>query len=169
MKKIFTMSRLFSLFLLLICFLKGLFLVNISLGSNFAVTKCTLPDKDEAASSITVKVVNLRPLKGTLRLALYGSRKAYEDRSNAVCSTSLAVRSGNATIGFTGLSEGWYAIMFYHDTNNNGKFDRILGIPKEQFGFSNNALPGLGGPPSFDKTKFFVPKGKNLIMVLKAQ
>ncbi len=145
------------------------FLANVSLGSDFAATKCTFPVKDGATSSITVKVVNLRPLKGTLRLALYGSRKAYENRSNPVCSVARAVKSSNATVRFTGLPAGWYAIMFYHDTNNNGKFDRILGIPKEQFGFSNNALPGLGGPPSFDKAKFFVPKGKDLIMILKAQ
>ena len=102
-------------------------------------------------------------------MALYGSRRAYENRSRPVCSTAVAVTSGNATIRFTGLPAGWYAIMFYHDTNNNEKFDRILGIPREQFGFSNNALPGLGGPPSFDKTKFFVPKGKNVIIVLKAR
>jgi len=92
-----------------------------------------------------------------------------EKRSNPVCSAAVAVGSENVTLRFTNLTEGWYGIMFYHDTNNNGKFDRILGIPKEQFGFSNNATPSLGGPPSFDKAKFFVPKGKNLSMVLKAQ
>ncbi len=58
---------------------------------------------------------------------------------------------------------------FFHDINNNGKFDMFLGIPKEQYGFSNNATPSVAGPPSFEKAKFFLNSGQKLTITLQAR
>ena len=42
---------------------------------------------------------------------------------------------------------GNYAVKFFHDANNNGTMDtNWAGIPKESFGFSNNARIVLGLP-----------------------
>jgi len=39
------------------------------------------------------------------------------------------------------VEQGTYGIKIYIDKNNNNKFDfNIIGIPKEQFGFSNDAF-----------------------------
>ena len=52
------------------------------------------------------------------------------------------------------LKEGDYAVKVLIDTNNNGDIDlNFFGLPKEQFGFSNNVL-GLFGAPKFDKASF---------------
>jgi uncharacterized protein (DUF2141 family) len=46
-----------------------------------------------------------------------------------------------------------------HDENSNKDMDQNkIGIPKEGFGFSNNARISLG-PPSFDKVKFEIQPG----------
>ena len=54
------------------------------------------------------------------------------------------------------LPEGIYAIALFVDANKNLKIDKnFLGIPKEQFGFSNNAMGKLSAP-SFEQAKFEV-------------
>jgi uncharacterized protein (DUF2141 family) len=54
-----------------------------------------------------------------------------------------------------------------HDVNKNGELDKnALGIPKEGFGFSNDAA-GTFGPPGFDKAKFILPRAGELVITLK--
>ena len=37
------------------------------------------------------------------------------------------------------LKESNYAVAIYHDQNSNNEFDTFFAIPKEKYGFSNNA------------------------------
>lgn len=54
------------------------------------------------------------------------------------------------------LPHGEYAIAIFVDANGNGKMDKnFLGIPKEQYGFSNNVM-GRMAAPSFEQAKFEV-------------
>jgi uncharacterized protein (DUF2141 family) len=54
-------------------------------------------------------------------------------------------------VAFTGLPPGTYAVTVVHDENDNRKLDRnLLCMPREGYGFSNDASVGLG-PPSFTK------------------
>jgi uncharacterized protein (DUF2141 family) len=51
------------------------------------------------------------------------------------------------------LVPGTYAVALFHDRNSNGFLDKkALGIPKEPYGFSNNASATFG-PPSFERAK----------------
>ena len=52
------------------------------------------------------------------------------------------------------LPPGTYALKFFHDSNSNGKLDmNWMGIPKEGFGFSNNAY-GMFMPKNFEEWLF---------------
>ena len=54
------------------------------------------------------------------------------------------------------LKKKSYAIAVYHDENDNDSFDQgFLGIPLEDYAFSNNAAVFLG-PPSFDDAAFIL-------------
>ena len=65
------------------------------------------------------------------------------------------------------LKEGYYAVKVLIDTNNNGDIDlNFFGLPKEQFGFSNNVL-GLFGAPKFDKASFKLDENKEIIIKLR--
>ena len=65
------------------------------------------------------------------------------------------------------LKEGYYAVKVLIDTNNNGDIDlNFFGLPKEQFGFSNNVL-GLFGAPKFDKASFELNMDKKIIINLR--
>ncbi len=54
------------------------------------------------------------------------------------------------------LPVGNYAFSAYQDVNGNGIFDKNwMGIPKEPYGFSNNAR-GKFGPPDFAESSFLI-------------
>jgi len=59
-----------------------------------------------------------------------------------------AVHSGpQARCDFEDIVPGTYAFAVIHDENMNGKLDtNSLGVPKEGYGFSNDAKTSLGAP-----------------------
>ncbi|MDO8988698.1 MAG: DUF2141 domain-containing protein [Sideroxyarcus sp.] len=58
------------------------------------------------------------------------------------------------TVLIPDLPSGKYAVAVYVDHNKNGKQDKnLLGVPKEIYGFSNNAR-GMFGPPDFAEAAF---------------
>ena len=111
-------------------------------------------------------VINLSDQKkaGTLMLAIYNNAEAFE---------GSVIKEKRSEVGvFKGLElylepkdsmrlsieipDGEYAIAFFIDANGNKKLDKnFLGMPKEQFGFSNNAMGTLSAP-SFEQAKFRV-------------
>ena len=63
---------------------------------------------------------------------------------------------GRVTVSFPDVMPGTYAIKVFHDTNGNGALDtNIVGMPKEPYGFSNDAM-GTFGPPDFGQASFKV-------------
>ena len=65
-----------------------------------------------------------------------------------------------ATCKFAGvLRDRDYAIVILHDENNDNIFQKgPLGIPKEGYGFSNNAKARFSAP-SWDDCRFHVTSG----------
>ncbi len=62
--------------------------------------------------------------------------------------------SDRLTVLVPDLPPGKYAVAAYVDNNRNGRLDKnFLGVPKEIFGFSNNAR-GMFGPPDFSAAAF---------------
>ena len=48
--------------------------------------------------------------------------------------------AGTQTVVFTELKPGAYAVITFHDENDNGKLDEnASGLPTEGYGFSNDA------------------------------
>jgi uncharacterized protein (DUF2141 family) len=58
-----------------------------------------------------------------------------------------------AMVHFLDVPPGQYAVMAYHDANDDQKLDLRFGMfPKEGWGLSNN--PKVMGPPSFSASSF---------------
>ncbi|MBI5889642.1 MAG: DUF2141 domain-containing protein [Nitrosomonadales bacterium] len=58
------------------------------------------------------------------------------------------------TVVITDLPPGKYAVAVYVDNNKNGRQDKnFLGVPKENYGFTNDAR-GMFGPPDFTEAAF---------------
>ena len=101
---------------------------------------------------------------GILNLGIYNNAEAYdqsvqgEERSErglfSGIDSYIELKESHEFV--INLPEGTYAIALFVDANENLKIDKnFLGIPKEQYGFSNNAMGTLSGP-SFEQAKFQV-------------
>ena len=87
-------------------------------------------------------------------VAVYNSETAYKERTPRTAEAKIKIVNQEASTVFKGMPYGAYAVAMYHDRNANGKMDEnAMGIPKEPYGFSNNAR-GIFGPPSYKKAMF---------------
>ncbi len=97
---------------------------------------------------LTIEISSLNSNKGKVLIELSDSEK------NFVKGISAEIVKHTCIVTVDSLKAGKYSFKFFHDENNNNKLDtNWVGIPKEGFGFSNNAR-GTIGPPSFKKTIF---------------
>jgi uncharacterized protein (DUF2141 family) len=69
---------------------------------------------------------------------------------------SGAIRNGLSTLTFATASPGEYAVVVFHDANDNGAIDHnLIGFPEEALGFSNGFTLSLTtGLPNFEKLRF---------------
>lgn len=107
-------------------------------------------------AEIIINIKNNKSDSGFIHIALYNSEEKFlEDEGKFIGlkkKTNLVVQSG---ISVKNLIEGNYAIAIYHDENENDNFDRLISLPLESYGFSNNAEVFFG-PPSFKESSFFL-------------
>ena len=82
-----------------------------------------------------------------------------------IASLEAKIKDGISIVEFKDITPGEYAVICYHDKNNNDKMDFATnGMPLEDYGASNNVMNF--GPPTFDNTKFTV-SNKNVSLDIK--
>lgn len=104
--------------------------------------------------TLRLEVSGLKKPEGNLMVAVFDSEKTFlsEDRVKGIIVE--VDRAGQVNVDVPGLPFGHYAVSVYHDENGNGQLDtNFLGIPRESYGFSNNAR-GTMGPPKFEAARF---------------
>jgi uncharacterized protein (DUF2141 family) len=114
-----------------------------------------------------VTITGLRSNKGTALISLYNKGDHFPDDAAkyAIGKGKAHIVNGTATIIFKDLPYGRYASAVLHDENNNLKMDtNFLGIPKEGYGFSNDAR-GTFSPPSFQKAAFELNAAEKAISI----
>ena len=97
-------------------------------------------------------VLEKPPASGTITLALFDSANTFGDfRDPAKTETFLL--DGRDSYVLQDIPAGEYALIVYHDENENRLLDRnFIGIPTEALGFSNGYRPK--GPPSYTRAAF---------------
>ena len=131
----------------------ALFVKSVSVAI-FFLTGGDAASPPNKQGELQVQLSGWTAAEGSVLLAVYDRSEDFLSenryRELAVPLTSrepLTVRVG-------GLPFGRYAISAFHDANDNAELDtNFLGIPKESYGFSNNAR-GRFGPPSFEQAAF---------------
>ena len=102
--------------------------------------------------NIAVKVNGLSSNKGKVFLAIYDKQEDFLE--NTYRGTTSSIANQTCEVVFENIPKGIYAISIFHDENDNGKMDtNFMGIPKEDYGCSNNAS-GFMGPPKWKDAKF---------------
>jgi uncharacterized protein (DUF2141 family) len=114
------------------------------------------------AQDMTVVIKNVKSDAGTVRLSVYNTDDQFmkKELENA----EVKAVNGQVVAVFKSLKPGTYAISVMHDANDNKELDsNMFGMPKEGFGFSNDAM-GMFGPPDFKKASFQY-SGKNQVVI----
>ena len=120
--------------------------------------------KNKLVSTVTLKIDGVDIAVGEIRIAIFDSENRYME--NPSLAEIVPVSQTNIEWQIENLAYGQYAIAVYHDKNKNGKLDtNMLGIPLEEYGFSNNAR-GRFGPASWSQAKFTVNKRTTVHRIL---
>ena len=115
-----------------------------------------------SSGEIKILVSNIEEKKGTIHYGVYNNSELFPEESGKIlggyAEVSKVIKNG---LLISDLEESNYAIAIFHDKNSNNEFDTFFSIPKEKFGFSNNARVFLA-PPKFEDASIFV--GQNSIV-----
>lgn len=104
----------------------------------------------KAQSNLEIKVLNLRSSNGSVALELVDENDEIMKEINSKIINQIC------TIIVSDIKDGQYAIRYFHDENSNAELDtNWIGIPKEGYGFSNDAY-GNFGPKDFEEWLFEV-------------
>ena len=102
--------------------------------------------------TLNIEITELKNSNGKVLLELLDENK------ETLQGASGEIVDNKSVITIENLSPGKYAFRYFHDENDNQKLDtNLIKMPKEGFGFSNDAK-GKFGPPPFKKTIFELTK-----------
>lgn len=119
-----------------------------------------MPQAPDKTVTLTVEISGLRNSKGNLLIQL-----TYGD-GQKVASQKAKVNNRRATFCFSKLATGTYAIRYFHDANENDLLDtNWMGMPTEDYGFSNNAKALFGAPPMSERI-FSVTRDTTVILTI---
>lgn len=100
-----------------------------------------------SAATVEVHVTAVAGGKGSVKVAVCDRERFLKQ---CAYSASAPARDGENVILVPNVPKGTWAVLVYQDENGNGQLDRnLLGIPKENYGFSRDAASKFG-PPGFD-------------------
>ena len=102
-------------------------------------------------AAVTVAVTEVRSARGHVHVDLCPADRFLT--ANCPYSADAPARIGTTLVTVPGVPPGRYAAQAFHDENDNGRVDRLLGIPREGLGFSRDA-PVRMAPPRFDDAAF---------------
>jgi len=128
---------------------------------NLIVIFCLISSYLVSASELTINILN-QEKAGVLFLTICNTAAGFEDSvenesEEVSCASGAAKAQPEEAFKITmEVPDGEYAIAAFLDLNQNETMDKnFIGIPKEQYGFSNNAM-GRMSAPSFEQAKFKV-------------
>jgi uncharacterized protein (DUF2141 family) len=122
------------------------------------------PQTAPPAATLTIRVQDVLPAGGILRLGLYDAARYPDDDSKPVAAADVPAASPETVITLH-APPGVYAIQTFQDVNGNGEMDTSwVGLPLEPFGFSRDAKPFLS-KPSFNDVKFTLLPGDNALVL----
>ena len=114
----------------------------------------TAQDSTAITGDLIVIVTGLENDEGKAMIALSNSQEDYEKKGESYRGGMAPIKNKKAVWKFENILYGTYAIKVFHDEDDDDEMDtNFIGIPSEDYGFSNNA-DGSFGPASWEDAKF---------------
>ncbi|MCA8886104.1 MAG: DUF2141 domain-containing protein [Hyphomonadaceae bacterium] len=114
--------------------------------------------------SLDVRVDNVRPDQGQVRVALYDESTWLGE---PVIGQQIDSTGTSVTVRLLAPASGRYGLAAYQDINQDGRLNRnVLGMPSEPTAFSNDA-PMNFGPPRFADAALDVSAPSQTVLTLR--
>lgn len=108
------------------------------------------------AADLAIRIDGVAGADGDIKVAVYNSAETFPGKP--LRGAVAQAHEGTVQLTVAGLPAGDYASVVFHDANNNGKMDRNeMGVPTEDYAFSNNAM-GKRGVPRFEDARIVLPE-----------
>jgi len=131
-----------------------------------ATTTSTTLAKGEG--TLEVECVDLARDAGEVVCALYDRAEAFPSEKSVFAASYVRVEGPRAICRFEEVPAGRYAVAVFHDEDGDRKLKKFMGLPREGYGFSNDAAPSTFGPPKFSAAAFdFDGKSKRVTIHIK--
>ena len=138
-----------------------------------ALVLLAISDINSQTFKLNIEIENIEN-KGTMYMAIYDNSVSFDqDNKNKGIDKKRWVKSIIEAVNNKGfeksieLKKGVYAISLFVDSNENKIIDKnFIGIPIEQYGFSNDAS-GFLSSPSFKDASFNLVNDLNIKISLK--
>lgn len=116
-----------------------------------AAFQSVFAQEDQTGVSITVTV----PVNSTEGKVIFGLHNEQTFMKMPLEGQISQIEEGKATVTFNNVAPGTYAVMCFHDRNDDDQMNfEANGMPKEDYGVSNNVMSM--GPPQWSDAKFEV-------------
>ena len=117
---------------------------------------------DVSAGVVEVRVEGIASSRGTVYASIFLSPEGFPgDKSMAFAYRAAPARDGTIVLVFENVPAGEFVVAVLHDADANEELSfNLLGMPKEDYGFSRDAR-GKFGPPAFEKAAVPLQAGES--------
>lgn len=127
----------------------------------FFIVAFTVAGQESFTLKVTVN--NVTSDKGKVLFSLNNENQFM--KAAPLQASSSEIKDGVAVVTFENVPAGEYAVMVFHDKNENNKMDfQPNGMPDEAYGMSNN--PMSYGPPTWNDAKFSIAANTEILIRL---
>ncbi|MBI3114292.1 MAG: DUF2141 domain-containing protein [Rhodospirillales bacterium] len=121
----------------------------------FAVAVLSAPAA-ALATDLRVTITGLDSDAGNVHVSVYDNPETFPKSTGMLREQVVKAQAPMPEVTFPGLAPGTYAVAAFHDENGNRKFDQgFLGLPLEDYGFSNDPMVILSAP-DFQESAFTI-------------
>ena len=140
-----------------------IFIIFSFMIMSITITNTWANETQSKTSSLTITIQGFENSRGAAKVAVVNSKENYEaDKPYKGYNFKII---NNRVVKTLVLPHGEYVVKVFHDENSNNELDtRMFGIPKERYGFSNDAK-GSFGPPEYSAAAFFLDSETKQIII----
>ena len=123
-----------------------------------------------AGGVVEVRVEGLASTLGTVYASIFLSAEGFPgDKSMAFAYRAVPAQDGTVVLIFEEVPAGEFVVAVLHDADANEELSfNLLGMPKEDYGFSRNAR-AMFGPPPFEKAVVSLQAGERKTLTVKVK
>ncbi|MEX0883480.1 MAG: DUF2141 domain-containing protein [Cyclobacteriaceae bacterium] len=104
-----------------------------------------------------ISIIGIGSDEGLVQVLVFNGPEGFPDKpAKTIKNLSAPIKDAVSNLSVKGLKPGRYAVAVFHDHDGDGKMRTgLFGIPKDAYGFSNNARSTFSAP-SFESAAFEV-------------